>query len=142
MNIFEENKGGSYAVFIKNGKIEYYHADNSWYLISHWNTEIENGKYFELIEKYRVEYNLFEVAIQSIKTKFEKNAWGTKLTWNLPVLIVNFDKNHLINNFPDQSLEDYVPENWRGEYVVRRKDFLKLIPEEFKYWKSIDLGSN
>lgn len=139
MNIFEELKNGSFALVIKGGKAEYYHADNSWYLISDWNSEIENGEYFDLIEKHKIEYSHLEHAIEGIKTNFEQHTWAAKLTWNLPVIIVNFDKKHLINNFPDQSLEDYVPNNWKGEYVAKRENFLELIPDDVNYWKSINL---
>jgi len=139
MNVFEVLKGGSFALFIRENKPHYYYAENSWYLVDDWNFEIENGEYFELIKKHKVEYSLLESAIELLKNKYEQNLWAKKLNWKLPTLTINFDKKRLISNYFDQALENRVPTNWEGKYISNKEEFLNLIPNEFKYWNSINL---
>ena len=140
MNVFEELKGGSFALYIRENKLQYYYAENSWYLIDDWNSEIENGEDFELIKKHKVEYLLLENAIELLKNKYEQRFWAEKLNWKLPTLTINFDNKILTSNYFDQALENRVPTKWEGKYISKREEFLNLIPDEFKYWNSINLN--
>lgn len=50
-----------------------------------------------------------------------------------PSLYIDFNKKLFFSLYPEPaSYEDYLPDEWTGMYC----DFLRLIPEKFRYWQS------
>lgn len=109
---------------IRANQEAYYYGENSWWLIDGWSERIRQGVYFEYIEKLKI------------------NPWSFSSECkqrHLPQLIIDFDKQLLINNFYDQALESRVPADWQGVWVADQPTFLTHIPVSARFWETLTL---
>ena len=134
-NVFNILTGGTFALIIKDDKQKYAYADNSVYLIDSWYSDVIDGKYFEMLKEYQITFEVLRKSVLIIKAKTNAEEFKKAMNWNLPSMIIDFDKQKFINNYPDQALENRIPEIWNGEYISDRDNFLELIPYELRYWK-------
>lgn len=66
----------------------------------------------------------------SVRARIPPTSWDD-IAHLCPSLLVDFDQKRLVSLFSEPaSFEEYVPEDWRGEY----RDFLMDIPESERYW--------
>ncbi|WP_103068642.1 hypothetical protein [Aquimarina sediminis] len=115
--------GGIVVYIIKNGNGAFYYSENSTWLLDDWDREINDKSYFEFIAKFELDLSLYTIDL---------------LKNNLPQLLIDFDNKELVNNYYDQALEDRVPEIWKGVWIEDIKVFLDLIPQEQRYWESMN----
>lgn len=78
----------------------------------------------------------FQVSTEELRTVIlateEMNTRGeNELIDHSPALLVNFDHQILLSQFPEPaSFEYYVPDGWAGRYET----FLDQVPHDKKYW--------
>jgi hypothetical protein len=129
---FNKFQDGIFVIIKLDNKSSIYFGENSWWLLDDWENEILNKKYLQEIEPLKIE---FESIYNAFKTEYS-NLNKSNCNNFLPSLYIDFDHKKLYSNFFDQSLENRIMEGWKGIFIENQVQFLELIPENYKYWKS------